>query len=732
MDELLDALNPEQRKAVTAPDGPMLILAGAGSGKTRVLTHRIAYLVAERGVSPYSILAITFTNKAAAEMRERLMNLCGADAERMWIKTFHSACLLMLRQNTEAIGFQPGFNIYDDSDQKSVLKECLKRLNLDPEKIPIRTCAALISDAKNKMIFPEDFLESYGNDYQTTLYMRVYAEYQKMLKGNNAMDFDDLIMLTVRMLREHSDILDYYRNKFRYILVDEYQDTNHAQYQLVSLLGGKHHNVCVVGDDDQSIYKFRGADIRNILDFEKEFRETEIIRLEQNYRSTQNILDAANGVIENNTGRKGKNLWTDVGAGEKISIYQADNEYAEADFIAEKVLEMKGEYQLSDMVVLFRTNNQSRAIEERFRMAGIPHRLLSGLRFYDRKEVKDILAYLHVIINPDDDVSLRRSINEPKRGIGKTSLDKADELSVKYGLSLYDVIINYTDELGRSGAKMREYADLISELRTEADTMPIGDFVERVMKKSGYYTALTLEDSIEARTRLDNLGELISGAKGFEESNEDATLRDYVDSISLVSDIDNYDEDDESVTLMTIHMAKGLEFPLVFITGCEDGLFPNERSKYEEDGIEEERRLAYVAITRAKERLYMTYAKQRRVFGRTEYHSPSIFLSEIPEACKNDVTPKPRYFSSIYDGEDSGIFDAKPINTKAFASANKLSAAPHTFDFKEGDRVRHAKFGCGTVLEAQAVGNDMRMKIAFDEAGEKNLMAVYARLEKLS
>lgn len=732
MDELLDALNPEQRKAVTAPDGPMLILAGAGSGKTRVLTHRIAYLVAERGVSPYSILAITFTNKAAAEMRERLMNLCGADAERMWIKTFHSACLLMLRQNTEAIGFQPGFNIYDDSDQKSVLKECLKRLNLDPEKIPIRTCAALISDAKNKMIFPEDFLESYGNDYQTTLYMRVYAEYQKMLKGNNAMDFDDLIMLTVRMLREHSDILDYYRNKFRYILVDEYQDTNHAQYQLVSLLGGKHHNVCVVGDDDQSIYKFRGADIRNILDFEKEFRETEIIRLEQNYRSTQNILDAANGVIENNTGRKGKNLWTDVGAGEKISIYQADNEYAEADFIAEKVLEMKGEYPLSDMVVLFRTNNQSRAIEERFRMAGIPHRLLSGLRFYDRKEVKDILAYLHVIINPDDDVSLRRSINEPKRGIGKTSLDKADELSVKYGLSLYDVIINYTDELGRSGAKMREYADLISELRTEADTMPIGDFVERVMKKSGYYTALTLEDSIEARTRLDNLGELISGAKGFEESNEDATLRDYVDSISLVSDIDNYDEDDESVTLMTIHMAKGLEFPLVFITGCEDGLFPNERSKYEEDGIEEERRLAYVAITRAKERLYMTYAKQRRVFGRTEYHSPSIFLSEIPEACKNDVTPKPRYFSSIYDGEDSGIFDAKPINTKAFASANKLSAAPHTFDFKEGDRVRHAKFGCGTVLEAQAVGNDMRMKIAFDEAGEKNLMAVYARLEKLS
>ena len=729
MSALLEGLNSEQLKAVTAPDGPLLILAGAVSGKTRVLTHRIAYLLNERNISPYNILAITFTNKAAAEMRERLHKLCGDDADLMWIKTFHGACLTILRRNAELLGYRPGFNIYDDSDQKTVVKDCMRLLNIDTDKIPVKNCLSVISDAKNKMISPESFFEHYGNDYLQSIYMRVYTEYQKMLMSNNAMDFDDLIMCTVRLFKEHKDVLDYYRNKFKFILVDEYQDTNNAQYQLVSLLSKEHRNVCVVGDDDQSIYKFRGADIRNILDFEKEFTETTTIRLEQNYRSTQNILDAANGVIGNNTGRKGKNLWTAEGKGELIKIYKADNEYSEADFIAGKINELKKTTPLSDMVVLFRTNNQSRALEERFRIAGIPHRLLSGLRFYDRKEIKDIMAYLHVIVNPDDDVSLKRSINEPKRGIGKTSMEKAEELAHDRGISLFEAIVNYSAEIGKSGAKMLEYASLIEDLRQEADNLKLGEFVEKVIKKTGYLAALELENTIESKSRIDNLGELISGAKSFEDSEEDASLRNYVDSISLVSDIDNYDEDEDSVTLMTIHMAKGLEFPVVFIAGCEDGLFPSERSKYEEDGLEEERRLAYVAITRAKKELFMTYANQRRVFGKTEFHKPSMFIGEIPEKCKDDITPKPKF------GFEPAYFDTperktQTVNFKTFTQSRTTDSIK--FDFAKGDRVSHAKFGEGTILEAQAVGNDMRLKINFDAHGEKNLMAVYAKLTKVN
>lgn len=729
MNDLLSELNTPQREAVTAPDGPLLILAGAGSGKTRVLTHRIAYLLRECGVSPFSILAITFTNKAAGEMRERLQKLCGHDADFMWIKTFHSACLAILRTNAEYLGYKPGFNIYDDTDQKTVVKSCLKRLNIDEERISFKTCLAVISDAKNKMIFPEGFFDAYGNDYLKAMYQRVYEEYQRTLRANNAMDFDDLIMLTVKLLKEFKDVRSYYQNKFRYILVDEYQDTNHAQYQLVSLLGSEHRNIYVVGDDDQSIYKFRGADIRNILEFEKEFPEANIIRLEQNYRSTQNILDAANGVIANNMARKGKRLWTAEGKGTPIQLYRADNEYDEADFIAGKITELRKVHALSDMAVLFRTNNQSRALEERFRAAGIPHRLLSGLRFYDRKEIKDIMAYLRVIVNPDDDISLKRSINEPKRGIGKATLDKAELLAEEKGLSLYEVIINCADLLGRSGLKMREYAALIEELRALADTMPLGDFVEKVIKKTGYYAALTLADDIEAQSRLDNLGELVSGAKSFEESEESPTLQGYVDSISLISDIDNYDEEDEGVVLMTIHMAKGLEFPVVFIAGCEDGLFPSERSKYEEGGMEEERRLAYVAITRAKTLLYMSYAAQRRVFGKTEYHKPSAFIAEIPDPCKEDLSPAAFYPGAFDPFAPVNERKMPPVNFKSFSERKPLPKP--SFDYAVGDRVRHAKFGDGTILEAQAVGNDMRLKIDFDTAGEKNLMAVYARLETL-
>ncbi len=726
MSQLLDGLNSEQLKAVTSPDGPLLILAGAGSGKTRVLTHKIAYLISEKNVSPYSILAITFTNKAAAEMRERLSNLCPGQAEMMWIKTFHSTCLAILRTNAEYLGYKSGFTIYDDTDQKNVVKECMKRLNIDSDKIPPKNCAAVISDSKNKMITPEKFSEIYGNDYLRSIYGKIYSEYQKILLSNNAMDFDDLIMLTVRLFKENPEVLKFYRNKFKYILVDEYQDTNNAQYQLVSLLCSEHRNICVVGDDDQSIYKFRGADIRNILDFEKEFPEALTIRLEQNYRSTQNILDAANGVISHNTGRKGKSLWTDEGKGNAIKVYKADNEYAEADFIARKINELKKDFSLKDMVVLFRTNNQSRVLEERFRFAGIPHRLLSGVRFYDRKEIKDIMAYLRVIVNPDDDISLKRSINEPKRGIGKTSMEKAEEIARSKGVSLFEAIVNYSSEIGKSGEKMLEYASLIEDFRQDAENIPLGEFVEKVIKKSGYYNALTMVGDIESQSRLDNLGELISGAKSFEESQEDTSLRSYVDSISLVSDIDNYDEEEDSVTLMTIHMAKGLEFPVVFIAGSEDGLFPSERSKYEEDGIEEERRLAYVAITRAKKELFMTYANQRRVFGKTEFHKPSLFLAEIPDSCKEDITPKLKFDDFSYTPKEAR---SETVNFKSFK--NRTVTEPVKFDFAKGDRVTHAKFGEGTILEAQAVGNDMRLKISFDAAGEKNLMAVYAKLQKL-
>lgn len=744
MNMLLSELNEEQKKAVTAADGPLLILAGAGSGKTKVLTHKIAYMLTEKGVSPYNILAITFTNKAAAEMRERLSSLCSSDADVMWIKTFHSACLAMLRKNPEGVGYKSGFNIYDDTDRKTLIKDCMKNLNIDSEKIPVRSCMSIISDAKNKLISPQDFLSAYGNDYLKNIYARVYSAYTEALKSNNAMDFDDLIMLAVRLLENNEEILAYYRNKFKYILVDEYQDTNHAQYRFISLLCHEHRRICVVGDDDQSIYKFRGADIKNILDFEKEFPEATVIRLEQNYRSTQCILDAANGVIENNLGRKGKSLWTAEGNGELVKIYKADNEYAEAEFIAEKIEELKKNYPLSDIAVLFRTNNQSRALEERFRMAGIPHKLLSGLRFYDRKEIKDIMSYLKLIINPDDDIALARCINEPKRGIGRTSLEKAAAIASERHISIFDSIVNYYNELGRGGLKMHEFATLITELRAEADTLSIGDFVERVIKKSGYYNYLTLTDDVESRSRLENLGELISGAKGFEASFEGASVSDYVDSISLVSDIDDYDEEEDCVSLMTIHMAKGLEFPVVFIAGCEDGLFPSERSKFEPDGIEEERRLAYVAITRARKELFLTWANQRKVFGKTEYHKISMFVDEIPEKCKTDITPKvdfsadAYYFSPItktkkpFEGE-SGIKRERPayreVNFSAFSTQKKNA---ESFSFAPGDRVRHKKFGDGTVTEAQAVGNDMRLKINFDTTGEKNLMAVYARLEKIS
>ncbi len=734
MNELLEGLNEQQLEAVTAPDGPLLVLAGAGSGKTKVLTHKIAYLIREKKVSPYNILAITFTNKAAAEMRERLSLICGSDVDFMWIKTFHSACLSILKKNCEYLGYRAGFNIYDDSDRKTLIKDCMNALDIDTEKIPPRVCASIISDAKNKLIEPEDFLKHYGNDYLKSIYSRIYSSYQSSLLSNNAMDFDDLIMLTVKLLSNNQDILDFYQDKFKYILVDEYQDTNHAQYKFISLLCEKHRNICVVGDDDQSIYKFRGADIKNILEFEKEFVEAKVIRLEQNYRSTQNILDAANGVIGNNLGRKGKKLWTASGRGELITTYCADDEYAEANFVSAKIQEYQKNYPLSDMVVLFRTNNQSRALEEKFRASGIPHKLLSGLRFYDRKEIKDIMAYLKLIINPDDDISLKRCINEPKRGIGKTSMEKAEEIARERGLSIYDTIVNHYNELGRSGSKMREFVTIIEELRQESANTSIGDFVEKVIKKSGYYTALTMQDDIESRSRLENLGELISGAKDYEAKEQNSDIVDYIDSISLVSDIDQYDEDEDSVSLMTIHTAKGLEFPLVFIVGCEDGLFPSERSKFEEGGIEEERRLAYVAITRAKKKLYMTWAKQRRIFGKTERHKVSAFIEEIPEKCREDIVPKPRIsYDNGYDYDESMYFNHssyKPkVNLNSFSKT--IITPPREFDFVVGDKVKHAKFGIGVITEAQAVGNDMRLKISFDESGEKNLMAVYAKLEKI-
>lgn len=725
MQHLLEGLNDKQREAVLCTQGPLLVLAGAGSGKTRVLTHRIAYLVKEMNVSPWNILAITFTNKAAREMKERLVNLVGPQLEEMVVSTFHSACVRILRRDIERLGYDRNFVIFDSSDQQTVMKDCLKELRVNDKNFPPKSVLAEISKAKNELIAPEEFASIHQSDFRMSKIAQLYILYQKKLIQNNALDFDDIIMNTVKLLRDYPDVKDYYQRRFKYILVDEYQDTNTSQYVLVSMLAEKHRNLCVVGDDDQSIYKFRGANINNILDFEKEFGDATVIKLEQNYRSTKNILNAANSVIRNNYGRKGKNLWTQNEEGDKIFLFGAENEHEEGLFIAQEIerLTTTENYKFSDFALLYRMNAQSRVLEDMLLRQGIPYRVLGGLRFYDRKEIKDIIAYLRVIQNPMDNISLKRIINEPKRGIGKTTVDNAEELASQKDTSIFTIISN-ADQFGvfsRASAKLLEFVSLINGLRAEMDGLSVTEMVNRVLDKTGYMKMLEQEGGIEAQTRLENLQEFISAAMEYEKSTEESSLEGFLENISLVADVDNYDEAQDAVVLMTLHSAKGLEFPVVFLCGMEEGIFPSYRSVFEESELEEERRLCYVGITRARKKLYITHSFCRTLFGSTTYNRISRFVDEIPdEYIEGRQTGNPIQSPVVKSSISTGSFASAPV-----PATNKAS-----LDFEVGDIVIHKKFGKGMVLSAQRIGNDMKLEVAFESVGTKNLMAIYANLQK--
>ena len=634
MPKILEGLNNKQYEAVTSTEGPCLVIAGAGSGKTKVLTHKIAYLIQEKGVKPWDILAITFTNKAANEMKERIANLVGESAKDIWMGTFHSICVRILRRFIDRIGFETSFIIFDTSDQKTLVKNCLKDLSIDDKMFNDRAVLSEISNAKNEMLTPAEYQAKAMGDFRKEKISTVYELYQKRLKENNAIDFDDIINYTIKILQENEDVREYYCNKFRYILVDEYQDTNKSQFTLVTILASAYKNITAVGDNDQGIYSFRGADISNILNFEKDFKGTKIIKLEQNYRCTGNILKAANAVIKNNEVKYKKALWTENEEGSLPKVYQAKNEYDEGTYIVEQIEHLKREeyYKYSDFAILYRMNTQSRAIEDILRRENIPYKIIGGLKFYERKEIKDTIAYLRLIQNPNDNLSLRRIINEPKRGIGKTSLDKIEALSNETEISMYE-IIKRADEFGlnRVFLNSREFVNAIEELRAKKDELSVSELIKETLKKSGYTKALELENTIEAENRIENLDEFLTVAIEFEEEEAENGLSQFLEGITLSSDIDNLEEDEDYVTLMTLHSAKGLEFPVVFLVGMEEGIFPGYKSISEPKELEEERRLCYVGITRAKENLFLTCSKQRTIFGSTSYNQTSRFLKEIPE-----------------------------------------------------------------------------------------------------
>lgn len=768
-------LNDKQREAVFTTEGPLLVLAGAGSGKTTVIINKIEHLItygsaygsdvcpdgiseqdveimewyadgeldelpshlesvlSESPVLPWQILAITFTNKAAGELKQRLESKLGEIGNDISAGTFHSTCVRILRRDIEKLGYEKNFTIYDTADQQTVIKSCLKELSIDEKKYPPRAVLSAISNAKDSLTDCRDFRRQYAGDFYYSKIAEIYELYQRKLKLNNALDFDDLIVKTVQLFREFPDVLEYYQNKFRYILVDEYQDTNHAQYVLVRLLASKYENLCVVGDDDQSIYKFRGADIRNILEFEKDFKSCKTIKLEENYRSTQNILDAANEVISNNKGRKGKNLWTSNGSGEKIEIFTANNEHSEAEYIANKITELKGSF--SDTVILYRMNAMSRVVEDMLLRSAIPYRVLGGLRFYDRKEIKDITSYLRLINNFEDDVALHRVINEPKRGIGQTTVEKISVIASAENISVFEVCRTAMtrDELSsKTASNLKEFADLIEGLRKEIeDETGLEMFVKDVMERSGMIAALKSEKTVENETRLENLEEFVSMVQEAVKNDAAITLSDLLENISLISDIDNYDEAQDTVTLMTLHSAKGLEFPNVFLIGVEDGIFPSTRSFGDNEEIEEERRLCYVGITRAKRQLFITRAKSRTLFGRTSYNPPSRFLTEIPDELTNQCFEK-------INSPLSGDFEApsrRKMEQKSifFGSSEKQASSDKdiSVDFAAGDKVKHRKFGIGTVISAQSMGKDVLIKIHFESGEEKNLLAAYAPIEKV-
>lgn len=728
-DRLLNGLNKEQQMAVKTTEGPLLIMAGAGSGKTRVLTHRIAYLMVEKSVNPYNILAITFTNKAAREMKERIEKLLGGAAEEVWISTFHSMCVRILRRDIDRIGINRNFTILDSTDQLSVIKGIVKDLNIDSKKFDPRGILGKISSAKNELISAEKFSEFVGNYYDDVV-SKVYIEYEKRLRKNHSLDFDDLIMKTIQLFERVPEVLEYYQRKFQYIHVDEYQDTNKAQYKLVHLLAKRLKNLCVVGDSDQSIYRWRGADIANILSFEKDYPNAKVILLEQNYRSTKKILHAANEVIKNNMNRKPKKLWTENDEGSNIKYYRADTEQAEAMFVASKIKELteSGKRKRSDIAILYRTNAQSRVVEEMLMKANIPYLIVGGIKFYDRKEIKDILAYLRLVANPNDDISLLRVINVPKRGIGQSSIEKIAQYAANNEISMYEAI-QEGDFIGLSPKILKACMDFhhfIQQLHSMQDYLSVTELVEEILEKSGYIEMLKAEKSLEAESRLENLEEFLSVTKNFEQTNEDKSLIAFLTDLALVSDIDQIDKEDvkDAVVLMTLHAAKGLEFPVVFLIGMEEGVFPHSRSLMEEAEMEEERRLAYVGITRAEEELYLTNAQLRTLFGRTNVNPPSRFIDEIPEDLIEHVNER----RSV-----RGNYQTKTVQQPAFKKVAHVPSATggESLEWKVGDKAQHKKWGIGTVVQVKGEGENLELDIAFpNPVGIKRLLAKFAPITK--
>ena len=737
MSKILENLNDKQREAVETTEGAVLVLAGAGSGKTTVLVNRIAYIIDKLRVPPYKILAITFTNKAAGEMKERIEKLLGDISGSLWAGTFHSICVRILRSCIDRLGYDRDFVIYDTADTRTLMKNCMKEMNISEEKFTPRGVLSVISNAKNDMMDAAVFETVYKNDYRMSIIAELYKLYQKKLKNNNALDFDDIILLTVRILSENPDILERYQERFEYILVDEYQDTNNSQYVLINLLAQGHGNICVVGDDDQSIYRFRGANVGNILSFREDYPDAKIIKLEQNYRSTQNILDAANAVIANNRERMDKSLWTDKGAGSKIRVHTSENEYEEGRFIAREIKKHYDETgSFGDCAVLYRTNAQSRVIEEMLMREAVPYRVLAGLRFYDRKEIKDIVAYLRVIHNPSDDVSLVRIINEPKRKIGGTTVEKIRVLADENNCDMFEITENSADypELRSAHSKLAEFAQLMRSLIKLKDAVPLTELLSRTLNDTGYMAALTVDNSTESQTRIENLEEFMSVAKEFEnDDTNEGTLGEFLEGVSLISDIDAYDEDQDAAVLMTIHSAKGLEFPVVFLTGLEEGLFPGMRSIADAESIEEERRLCYVAITRAKEQLYITKTMRRTIYGQTVPSQPSRFYKEIPKKYVDDLSRvsdvSKALFGSITGTHTESHRPSVKPDVSGMITQNKQESQPA--DFKAGDIVEHRKFGRGVILSAKQFGKDAVLEIEFDSIGRKQLMAVFAKLKKL-
>lgn len=758
MQNLIEGLNDKQKEAVLATEGPCLVIAGAGSGKTKVLTHKIAYLISEKNVKPYNILAITFTNKAASEMKQRVEKIVGDVAQEMWMGTFHSICVRILRRFIDRIGFDTSFLIFDTSDQKTVVKECLKALNIDDKAFSDRSVLSEISNAKNEMLTPKAYQAKYSGEFRKEKIGQVYELYQKRLRENNAIDFDDIINYTIDILSENPDVLQYYTEKFKYVLVDEYQDTNKAQFTLVTILASRYGNITVVGDNDQGIYSFRGADISNILNFEKDFPGTKIIKLEQNYRCTGNILKAANAVIKHNENKYEKKLWTENEEGSLPCLYQAEDEYDEANYVVKQIEHLKTEEYLKpkDFVILYRMNAQSRAIEDILRRENIPYKIVGGLKFYERKEIKDTIAYLRLIHNTSDNLSLKRIINEPKRGIGKTSLDKIQEISDKTGTSMYEIIKHAEEyDLNRVKANAEEFIKLIEELRLKKQELSISELLKEVLNKSGYTRALELENTVEAETRMQNLEEFLTVAIEFEEESADNTLPEFLESITLSSDVDEMQDEDNTVTLMTLHSAKGLEFPVVFLVGMEEGIFPGYKSIGEPKELEEERRLFYVGITRAKQFLHLTCAKHRTIFGSTSYNAVSRFIKEIPDnlldgVVNNDQEEK---FNDMSYNWEYGKTSAGKVTTYKFDEAKNEIKQKSTYQFrtaesflsslsqkqansgvditkyKEGMKIYHKKFGEGVIQKIEAEGDDYKLDIQFDKSGHKRLMAKFANLE---